>query len=172
MPLPPRRELPRPAIYLDSSVIRSVVAGDMRPRDRAAVCRLAAMVSEDLVTFYAAAGARDEIDRIPPKLRRQYPREYAALQIFGAAPSGWVDAELVAPLGESSEYVTLRRILGEGCDAPALFRARVAGVRDVVAAEASAMLERARELAAQLELRVFRPADYLSRWSTQLHLPG
>ncbi|HZE74477.1 MAG TPA: hypothetical protein VE091_04150 [Gemmatimonadales bacterium] len=172
MPLNPRRELPRPAIYLDSSVIRSAVSGDMRPRDRAAVCRLAAMVSENLMTFYAAAGARDEIDRIPPRCRAEYPREYAALQIFGAAPSGWLDAELVAPLGESPEYVTLRRILGEGCDAPSLFRARVAGVRDVVAAESSIVLERARELGAQLELRVFRPADYLSRWSTQLQLPG
>ena len=168
----PRRELPRPAIYLDSSVIRSAAAADMRPRDRAAVCRLAAMVSENLVTFYAAESARDEIDRIPPRRRRQYPREYAALQIFGTAPSGWLDAELVAPLGESSEYVRLRRILGEGCDAPSLFRARVAGVRDVVAAESSIVLEQARELAAQLELRVFRPADYLSRWSTELHLPG
>jgi len=168
----PPRELPRPAIYLDSSVIRSAAAADMRPRDRAAVCRLAAMVSENLVTFYAAESARDEIDRIPPRRRRQYPREYAALQIFGTAPSGWLDAELVAPLGESSEYVRLRRILGEGCDAPSLFRARVAGVRDVVAAESSIVLEQARELAAQLELRVFRPADYLSRWSTELHLPG
>jgi len=162
------RALPRPTVYLDSSAIRAVVSEDMRPRDRVAVCRIAAMVSEDLLTFFAPASARAEIDRIAAAARRHHPREFAALEILRAAGGGWLEAEPRAP-GDAS-YDALLAIIGNELDAAALGRARLAGVRDVIAADSSVLLERARELAAE-ELRVFRPADYLSRWSTQLQLP-
>jgi hypothetical protein len=167
-----RRALPPPAIYLDSSVIRGAVAGAMRARDRAALCRMAAMVTENVLTFYAPIGLKDEIDRVPSRARRQHPREYAALRLLAGARFGWLEPEPLGHLDQSTEYLTLRRILPRSPDLESLFRARVAGVRDVVAADSSVLLAQARELAAHLDLRVFRPAEYLSRWSTQLQLPG
>jgi hypothetical protein len=163
------RALPRPTVYLDGSAIRGVISEDMRPRDRVALCRIAAMVSDDLLTFFAPASARAEIDRIAVAARRQHPREFAALEILRAAAAGWLDVEPPAPAG--SGYAALLALVGNGADAASLARARLEGVRDLIAAEPSVLLERARELAAQFELRVFRPADYLSRWSTQLQLP-
>jgi len=166
------RELPRPMVYLDGSVIRAALTEDMRPRDRVALCRIAAMVSENVLTFFASADARAEIDRAAPASRRQHPREYAALELLRSAPVGWIDAESrVASAAEEVGFNVLLRITGSETDAVLLSRARLAGARDVIAAESSVLLEQARELARELDLRVFRPADYLSRWSTQLQLP-
>jgi len=166
-----RRELPRPTVYLDGSVIRAAVTEEMRPRDRVALCRIAAMVSENLLTFFAPADARAEIDHLAPAGRRQHPREYAALEILRAAPAGWLDVESRTSAAEDVSFNVLLRIVGSETDAVPLSRARLAGVRDVIATEPSLLLGRARELAAELDLRVLRPADYLSRWSTQLQLP-
>jgi hypothetical protein len=144
----------------------------MGARDRAALCRIAAMVTENVLTFYAPSGMKDEIGRIPSRARRQHPREYAALRLLAGARSGWLDPEPLGQLDQSAEYLALQRIVPRSPDLESLFRARVAGVRDVVAADSSVLLARAGELAAHLDLRVFRPAEYLSRWSTQLQLPG
>jgi hypothetical protein len=57
-------------------------------------------------------------------------------------------------------------------DARRVLQARSAGIRDLVAAESSALVHRALELEARTGLRIFRPGDYLSRWSTQQQLPG
>ena len=165
------RELPRPTVYIDGSVIQAALTEDMRPRDRVALCRIAAMVSENLLTFFASADTRAEIDRVAPAGRQHHPREYAALEILRAAPVSWLDAESPASAVEEVGFNVLLRITGSESDAVLLSRARVAGARDVIAAESSVLLERARELAAELDLRVFRPADYLSRWSPQLQLP-
>jgi len=64
------------------------------------------------------------------------------------------------------------QLLGDATDAWHLLQAKAAGVRALVAAHSSPLVTRARELEEQVGLRVFRPADYLSRWSTQQRLPG
>ena len=165
------RQLPRPTVYLDGSTFRAAMSEGMRPRDRIALCRIAAMVSEDLLTFFAPAYMRAEIDRLTPAARRGHLREYAALQILRAAPAGWLDAEPSVDAAAQADYNVLLRIIGSEVDAAPLLRAREAGARDAIAVESSVLFERSRELITELDLRVFLPADYLSRWSTQLQLP-
>jgi hypothetical protein len=164
--------LPQPAIYLDPSVIGEALQGDMRPRDRAALCRLAAMVGERLLRFYAPARVRGDIERTSAKYRERYPREYAALLVFQQAEAGWLTGEPSATRDLQPDYISLKRLLGDETDARDLLQAKSAGVRDLVAADSSPLRARAEELETQVGLRVFRPADYLSRWSTQQRLPG
>lgn len=162
----------QPVIYLDPSVIGDAMEGRMRPRDRAAVCRLAAMLEDHLLSFYAPGEAKEAIARIPAQSRERHGREYAALRIFHDTKAGWLAEEPATELDQDPDYVTLRSLLGDPTDARHVLQARTAGVRDVVAADSSPLLREAGELDARLGLRVFRPADYLSRWSTQQHLPG
>lgn len=164
--------LPQPAIYLDPSVIGEALHDDMRPRDRAALCRLAAMVGERLLQFYAPARIRGDIERTSASYRERYPREYAALLVFHQAEAGWLAAESAATVDPQPDYLWLKQLLGDETDARSLLQAKAAGVRDLVAADSSPLLARPGELEAQTGLRVFRPADYLSRWSTQQRLPG
>ncbi len=162
----------QPAIYLDASVIGEALHGDMRPRDRAALCRLAAMVGERVLRFYAPARIRGDIERTSTKYRERNPREYAALLVFHQAEAGWLTGEPIAAVDQRPDYISLKRLLGDETDAANLLQAKTAGVRDLVAAGSSPLLTRAGELETAVGLRVFRPADYLSRWSTQHRLPG
>lgn len=73
---------------------------------------------------------------------------------------------------QQSELALLQSVVGDEGDARCLLQAKGAGVRDVVTAASSGLLPRARELELQFGLRVFLPADYLSRWSTQQGLVG
>lgn len=164
--------LPEPTIYLDPSVIGEALGDDMRPRDRAALCRLAAMVGERLLRFYAPARIRREIEQVSAGYRERHPREYAALLVFHQAEAGWLTADPVAGLDQQPDYSSLQQLLGDASDTWHLLQAKAAGVRDLVAAHSSPLVTRAGELEEQTGLRVFRPADYLSRWSTQQRLPG
>ena len=70
------------------------------------------------------------------------------------------------------DFRALADLLENARNARRVLQAKSAGVRDLVAAESSALVRRAVELEARTGLRIFRPADYLSRWSTQQKLPG
>ena len=100
------------------------------------------------------------------------PAEYAALLIFHQAEAGWLTGEPIAAFDQRPDYISLKRLLGDETDAANLLQAKTAGVRDLVAAGSSPLLTRAGELETAVGLRVFRPADYLSRWSAQHRLPG
>jgi hypothetical protein len=162
----------RPALYLDPSVIEDGIRGRMRPRDRAAVCRLAAMVSEQVLSVYCPREAREAIARASPEQQKRHGREYAALKVLGETEQGWLDESEEGRPVESPEFSALVSFLKNVEDARHVMQARSTGVRDVVAAETSRLVRNAEELEARMGLRVFRPADYLSRWSTQQRLPG
>jgi len=162
----------RPSIYLDPSVIEDAIHGRMRPRDRAAVWRLAAMVSEDVLFFYCPSEARAAIEQATSEQRTRLGREYAALQVLRDAKHGWLGEGAEEDVEQSPDFRALADLLENARNARRVLQAKSAGVRDLVAAESSALVHRAVELEARTGLRIFRPADYLSRWSTQQQLPG
>lgn len=167
-PVPPLR----PSIYLDPSVIEDALHGRMRARDRAAVWRLAAMVSENVLSFCCPKEGRETIEHATRQQQARFGREYAALQVLQRAEPGWLDDDADGSAERSLEFRELADLLESAKDARRVLQARSAGIRDLVAAESSALVHRALELEARTGLRIFRPGDYLSRWSTQQQLPG
>jgi hypothetical protein len=162
----------RPVIYLDRSVIEDAIKGHMRPRDRAGVCRLAAMVSEDVLSFYCPVGGRRLIEGASPKQREKHAREYSALTVLSRVDAGWLGEDAGRDLVETADCRALADWLGNAADARSILHARSLGVHDLVAADSSCAVKRMGEIEGRLGLRVFRPADYLSRWSTQQRLHG
>jgi hypothetical protein len=162
----------RPVIYVDLSVIEDAIKARMRPRDRAALCRLAAMVSEDVLSFYCPAEGRCFIERASPEQREKHAREYAALLVLGRVDAAWLGEDAGRDQTETADCRVLADWLGNAADARFVLHARSLGVRDLVAADSSSVVKNMGEIERRLGLRVFRPADYLSRWSTQQRLPG
>jgi hypothetical protein len=162
----------RPVIYLDRSVIADAIKGRMRPRDRAGVYRLAAMVSEDVLSFYCPVEGRRLVEHASPEQREKHAREYAALTVLCRLDAGWLGEDAGLDLAETADCRTLAGWLENAADARSILHARSFGVRDLVAADSSCAVKKMSKIEGRLGLRVFRPADYLSRWSTQQRLPG
>jgi len=162
----------RPVVYVDRSVVEDAIKGRMRPRDRAALYRLAAMVTEDVLSFYCPGEGRCLIERASPEEREKNAREYAALIGLYRVDAAWLGEDAGRDLTETADCRVLADWLGNAADARCILHARSLGVRDLVAADSSSAVKKMGEIEGRLGLRVFRPADYLSRWSTQQRLPG
>src|SRR5262249_18546464 len=93
-----------------------------------------------------------------------------ALQVLRDASRGWLNEDAETNVAAGPDFQALVDLLESARNARHVVQARSTGVRDLLAAESSALVRKAPELQTRTGLRIFLPGDYLSRWSTQQQL--
>lgn len=136
----------------------------MRPEDAAAMAKMATLVANSDLTMWASTVAREEIDKIPERYRKDHVDQFNTLKTIRASNATWVETnELSSAFGKvvvAPDYLKLRAILRDENDARLVFQAKAAGVTDFVTVDYKSVLSKADELKT-IGVRAMSPSGYL-----------